>query len=96
MPDTPDLAPAFVLLGSVAGVAGLATPILWRVLRQKARWLRLLASTLGCVGLAGLIGLGLEASNPSRYEMVTVFALVTSLLLQGLILPLLIVLSRKS
>jgi hypothetical protein len=95
MPDTPNFMPAFVVLGSTGVVAVLATPILWRALRQKTRAMRVLLTSLGCIGLAGLVGAAFEASNPSRYEMAAVFALISSLLLQLLILPLLVFLSRK-
>lgn len=96
MPDTPNFTPLFVVLGAVGGVAALGTPVLWRALRQVKRSKRLLLTTGGCIGLAALIGLALEWSNPSRYEMAAAVALITSLLLQALILPLLIFLSRKS
>ena len=86
-----------VLLGLLfGGVALLGTPVLWRALRRAKRPARLLLTTGGCIGLATLIGLAFEWSNPSRYEMAAPVALIISLLLQALILPLLIFLSRKS
>ena len=96
MPDTANFTPLFVVLGSIGGVAVVGTPILWRALRRMKRPKRVLLTTGGCIALAGLIGLAFEWSNPSMYEMAAPIALIVSLLLQALILPLLIFLSRKT
>ena len=96
MPDNLNLTPLFVVLGGVGSVAVVGTPLLWRAARRLKRPTRILLTTAGCVGIATLIGLALEWSNPSRYEMATAVAFIVSLLLQILILPLLIFLSRKT
>ena len=96
MNDFANFSPLFVVLGSVGGVAVVGTLILWRALRGTKRWTRVLLTTGGSIAFAALIGLAFEWSNPSMYEMAAAFALIVSLLLQALILPLLFFLSRKT
>ncbi len=95
MPDTLDLAP---YLGSVlacaGGAAAVGTPLLWRGLRRKPRATRIWLTMGGSITLAVLAGLMLELSNPSGNEMMSILAPILALLLQLLILPLLLFLSR--
>ena len=94
MPDNMNLDPLFYGVVIPVGVAAIGTPILWRATRGKGRAARVIGTTLGCVALAvGLAFLGETAFR--RWREAASFALPVSLVLQGVLLPLLIFLSRK-
>ena len=95
MPDNLNLTPLLMGPAIALGTAALGTPLLWRASRHRPRGARLGLTTVACVGLAGLLGLGAELFSPHRYEMAAAVALVLSLGLQ-LLLPILFLLSRKS
>ncbi len=83
----------FIGLGIGAFAALVATPLLWRMAAGLARLRRLGFAALGALGLAGIAVaiMALEYRDP---EM-PAFTVVAALVLQGIVLPLILLLSRK-
>ena len=94
-PENLDFTAAAKVLGVITGVAVLSTPLLWRALRRLRRPARVLLTTGGSVALTTLTGLAFEGWYPLKYESFTLAALIIAVVLQGLILPILIILSWK-
>ena len=87
--------PLFDGLGIALAVAAAGTPLAWRAARPLSRAARALGTTLACLGLAGLASLPVSLSS-DHLETTTLTTLVLSAILQGLVLPVLLLLSRKA
>ncbi len=90
---TLDFSDLYVGAGIALLVALVGTPLLWRLTRPLTPWPRALATSLGCVGLAGLCALPV-ALRP-RMDETANFALLGAAILQGVALPILPFLARK-
>ena len=88
-----DFSELYVGAGIALLVALVGTPLLWRLTAPMAPWPRAVATSLGCVGLAGLCALPI-ALRP-RMDETVIFALLGALILQGIALPILPFLARK-
>jgi hypothetical protein len=81
-----------------AGIAVLAallgTPLLWRLGAPLPRPSRTLLTTLGCLGLSGLIALPITLQP--RLDETALFALLGSAALQALAVPILLLLPHRS
>lgn len=89
-----DFTALFVALGIGAAAALLGTPLMWRLASGLAAWRRAILAVLGGLGLAGLAAA--FATYALRDRELAAFALGTTLLLQMLALPVLILLNRKT
>jgi hypothetical protein len=80
---------------SIGGAAALAgTPLMWRLAAGLATWRRATLAVLGALGLAALASA--FATYWLRDRELAAFALGTTLLLQLVALPVLLILTRKT
>jgi hypothetical protein len=89
-----DFTPLFSALGIGAAAALLATPLLWKLAEGLPRLRRLVLAMLAALGLAGMAAA--LATHWLRDREIAVFALLTTLLLQAVALPVLLLLTRPS
>jgi hypothetical protein len=86
-----------LLYGAVIAllVAAVGTPVGWRLLRGLPHAIRALATSLGCIGAAGLLSLPFALSM-LRMEGTALATLVFSAVLQGAALLILLLLPRRA
>ncbi|WP_372618522.1 hypothetical protein [Falsiroseomonas sp.] len=89
-----DFTPLFVALGIGAACALLGTPLMWNVAAGLPRMRRAVLAVLAALGLAGLAAA--FATYSLRDREVAAFALGTTVLLQLIALPVLLILNRKN
>ena len=82
-------------LGIALPVAAAGTPLAWRAARPLPRAARVAGTSLACLGLSGLASLPFSLGS-EHLEPTTITAVVLSAILQGLALPVLLLLSRKA
>ena len=88
-----DLTGLFVALAIGAAAALVGTPLMWRLANGLSAWRRAVLAALGALGLAGLASA--FATYGLRDRELAAFALGTTLLLQLVALPVLILLQRR-
>ncbi|WP_426958238.1 hypothetical protein [Muricoccus radiodurans] len=81
-------------LGIAVPVAAVATPAFWRASHGLPAMPRTALVTLACLGLSGIASLPV-ALSADRLDVTSLTALVLSAVLQGLALPILLLLARK-
>jgi hypothetical protein len=88
-----DFTPLFVAagIGAICALAG--TPLLWRFGAGLAAWRRAVLALLGALGVAGLAAV--YAGWVLRDRELAGFAMILTILLQCLVLPVLLLLNRK-
>jgi hypothetical protein len=88
-----DFTGLFTAVAIAAVAALLGTPLLYRLARGLPAWRRGILAVLGALGVAGLVSA--FAVYAMRDREVAAFALGLTILLQLVVLPILMILTRK-
>jgi len=89
------LDPLLWSVGIAVPVAAVATEVVWRVARPLAPAARVAVASLAPVGLAAILSIPVSLHS-SHLSTTTLGVVVVSAALQGLLLPVLLLLSRKA